>query len=102
MDEEIVTALDHEFSLRPENPPGSDRRERPKRPGPELYTVSYARPKVSYHGKAEWFGVYSPDTEKVYMVAVSESGKGSEMKLRLHPTKNNQEKNVNWARDYEI
>ena len=58
--------------------------------------------KVSYHGIAEWFGVYSPDTGKVYMVAVSESGKGSEMKLRLHPTKNNQEKNVNWARDYEI
>ena len=58
--------------------------------------------KVSYHGIAEWFGVYSPDTGKVYMVAVSESRKGSEMKLRLHPTKNNQEKNVNWAKDYEI
>jgi PD-(D/E)XK endonuclease len=58
--------------------------------------------KVSYHGIAEWFGVYSPDTGKVYMVAVSESGKGSETKLRLHPTKNNQEKNVNWARNYEI
>jgi PD-(D/E)XK endonuclease len=56
--------------------------------------------KVSYHGIAEWFGVYSPDTGKVYMVAVSESRKGSDMKLRLHPTKNNQEKNVNWARDY--
>ena len=55
----------------------------------------------NYHGIAEWFEVYSPDTGKVYMVAVSESGKGSEMKLRLHPTKNNQEKNVNWAQDYE-
>lgn len=30
------------------------------------------------------------------------SGKGSEMKLRLYPTKNNQEKNVNWAKDYEL
>jgi hypothetical protein len=58
--------------------------------------------KMSYHGIAEWFGVYSPDTGKVYMVAVSESGKGSEMKLRLHPTKNNQEKNVHWAKNYEI
>jgi PD-(D/E)XK endonuclease len=58
--------------------------------------------KVSYHGIAEWFGIYSPNTGKVYMVAVTESGKGSEMKLRLHPTKNNQEKNVNWAKDYEI
>jgi hypothetical protein len=58
--------------------------------------------KVSYHGIAEWFGVYSLDTGKVYMVAVSESRKGSEMELRLHPPKNNQEKNVNWAKDYEI
>lgn len=58
--------------------------------------------KASYHGIAEWFGVYSPDTSKVYIVAVSESGKGSEMKLRLHPTKNNQEKYVNWAKDYEF
>ena len=58
--------------------------------------------KASYHGIAEWFGVHSPDTGKVYMVAVSESGKGSEMKLRLYPTKNNQEKNVNWAKDYEL
>ncbi len=57
---------------------------------------------VGYHGKAEWFGVYSPDTGKVYMVAVAESGKGSEMKLRLQPTRNNQEKYVNWAKDYEF
>ncbi len=27
--------------------------------------------KMSYHGIAEWFGVYSPDTGKVYVVAVS-------------------------------
>ena len=58
--------------------------------------------KKNYHGVAEWFGVYSPDTGKVYMLAVAETGKGSEMKLRLHPTKNNQEKYVNWAKDYEF
>ena len=57
---------------------------------------------VGYHGKAEWFGVYSPDTGKVYMIAVAEAGKGSEMKLRLQPTRNNQEKYVNWAKDYEF
>jgi PD-(D/E)XK nuclease superfamily protein len=57
---------------------------------------------VGYHGKAEWFGVYSPDTGKVYMVAVTEARKGSEMKLRLQPTRNNQEKYVNWAKDYEF
>jgi hypothetical protein len=57
---------------------------------------------VGYHGKAEWFGIYSPDTEKVYMVQVTETHKGSEMKLRLQPTRNNQEKYVNWAIDYEF
>src|SRR5260221_9769641 len=44
MDEEIVTALDHEFSVRPENPSRSDRRERPNRPCRALYVISCARP----------------------------------------------------------
>lgn len=57
--------------------------------------------KRGYKGVAEWFGVYSPDTGKVYMVSVNERGNGG-MKLRLHPTRNNQEKNVRWAKDYEI
>ena len=39
--------------------------------------------KHGYHGKAELFGVYSPDTGKVYMIKVAEAGKGSEMILRL-------------------
>ncbi len=55
-----------------------------------------------YHGIAEWFGVYSPDIGKVYMIAVAGTGKGSEMYLRLKPSRNNQEKNVNWAKDYEF
>ena len=36
------------------------------------------------------------------MVTVAETRKGSEMKLRLQPTRNNQEKYVNWAKDYEF
>jgi hypothetical protein len=58
--------------------------------------------RVGYHGKAEWFGVYSPDTGKTYMISVAEAGKGSEMKLRLQPTKNNQDYLSNWAKDYEF
>jgi hypothetical protein len=54
-----------------------------------------------YKGVAERFGVYSPHTGKVYMVSVNERGTGS-MKLRLHPTRNGQEKNVRWAKDYEF
>jgi hypothetical protein len=64
--------------------------------------TEWGRKTHNYHGLAEMFGVYSPDTEKVYMIAVSETGKGSHMLLRLKPTKNNQEKNIKWAVNYEI
>ncbi|HTK07000.1 MAG TPA: group I intron-associated PD-(D/E)XK endonuclease [Ktedonobacteraceae bacterium] len=64
--------------------------------------AEWGRKKHNYHGKAEWFGVYSPDTGKVYMIKVAEAGKGSEMTLRLLPPKNNQEKYINWATNYEI
>ena len=36
------------------------------------------------------------------MVAVAETGKGSHMLLRLVPPKNNQEKNIKWAVNYEL
>jgi hypothetical protein len=55
----------------------------------------------NYYGIAEQFGVYAPDTGKVYMIAVAGAG-GSEMHLRLTPPRNNQEKNIKWAKDYEI
>lgn len=58
--------------------------------------------KHGYHGKAELFGAYSPDTGKVYVVSVAETGKGSEMRLRLSPSKNNQEKNIKLAINYEL
>jgi PD-(D/E)XK endonuclease len=64
--------------------------------------TEWGRKTHNYHGLAEMFGVYSPNTEKVYMVAVAETGKGSHMLLRLTPPKNNQEKNIKWAVNYEI
>ena len=64
--------------------------------------AEWGRKSHNYHGKAELFGVYAPDTGKVYMIAVADAGKGSEMHLRLTPPKNNAEKNIRWAKDYEI
>ena len=59
--------------------------------------------KHGYHDQAEWFGVYSPDTRKVYMIPISEVGKGqTTMTLRLEASTNNQEKGVRWAKDYEL
>jgi PD-(D/E)XK endonuclease len=61
----------------------------------------WKKKKSGYRGRADWFGVYSPDTGKVYMISVWEAPDASNMNLRLLPPKNNQEKNVHWARDYD-
>ncbi len=55
-----------------------------------------------YKGEADYFGVYSPEMSKVYLVPVDDVPIGSKAILRLHATKNNQQKGVKWAHDYEI
>ena len=70
--------------------------------------ITYARvggkPHIrkGYQGEIDYFGVYSPNTEKVYLVPVDDVPIGSKGLLRLHATKNNQQKGVKWAQDYEI
>ncbi len=39
--------------------------------------------RVVYTGRADYFAAYSPDTGKVYMVAVSAAPKGGSMILRF-------------------
>ena len=55
----------------------------------------------SYHGQIDYFAVYCRETKGVYLIPVEHTGK-SQMSLRLVPTKNSQEKNVRWAKDYEL
>ncbi len=62
----------------------------------------WKKKKSGYRNRADWFGVYSPATEKVYMVSVWDAPDASNMILRLKPTKNNQNKGVKWAKDYEF
>ena len=65
--------------------------------------IEWGTKKHGYHGQAEWFGVYSPDTGKVYMVSLNEVGKHQTyFTLRLEASANNQEKGVHWAKDYEL
>ncbi len=54
-----------------------------------------------YRGQVEYFAVYCPDTGKAYLVPVDHVGTAN-ANLRLLPTANKQEKNVRWAKDYEI
>ncbi|HTK11996.1 MAG TPA: group I intron-associated PD-(D/E)XK endonuclease [Ktedonobacteraceae bacterium] len=70
--------------------------------------ITYARvggkPHIrkGYTGEADYFGVYSPDIGKVYLVPVKDVPPCSKAILRLEATKNNQQKGVKWAKDYEI
>ncbi len=54
-----------------------------------------------YRGQADFFAVYCEELDKVYLIPVDTVGL-TLAKLRLVATKNNQEKNVRWARDYEL
>ncbi len=61
-------------------------------------TVHYRH---TYAGQADMFGVYCPETDRVYLVPVGDV-REFQASLRLTPTKNNQSKRVRWARDYEL
>lgn len=62
----------------------------------------WKKKRSGYRERADWFGVYSPDTGKVYMISVWDAPDASQMILRLKPTKNYQELGVWWAKDYEF
>jgi PD-(D/E)XK endonuclease len=52
-------------------------------------------------GLIEFFGVYSADTGKCYLVPVDVVPVGG-ARLRLTKSRNNQEKGIRWAKEFEI
>jgi PD-(D/E)XK nuclease superfamily protein len=73
--------------------------------------------KKGYVGKSEYFAVYLPENEKVYMVSVDEAPKTADMTLRFKraglirgnhkktytvPYEEITDPRFNWAEDYEI
>ncbi len=62
--------------------------------------VQYSR--VGYTGQVEYFAIYSHELHKTYLIPASHIGNATRMRLRLAPSKNNQEKGVKWAKDYEL
>jgi hypothetical protein len=61
---------------------------------------NYTNQRKGYHGDADVFLVFCPETDKVYWIQVEEVG--ASPYLRIEPTKNNQSKGVRWAKDYEL
>ncbi len=54
-----------------------------------------------YRGQCDYFAVFCEELNKIYLISVDQVGT-SNANLRLVQAKNNQEKNVRWARDYEL
>ncbi|HEV2658997.1 MAG TPA: group I intron-associated PD-(D/E)XK endonuclease [Ktedonobacteraceae bacterium] len=57
--------------------------------------------RTTYSKDVQYFAVYSPDLDKIYLIPIEHVG-NTENCLRLVATKNNQEKHVKWAADYEL
>jgi hypothetical protein len=55
----------------------------------------------SYRGEVEYFAVYCPDTDKVYLLPESEGSRTS-AHLRVAAPRNSQSKRVKWASQYEL
>lgn len=57
-------------------------------------------PSFPYHGQADHFGVYCPETDAVYFVSVDECGR-REAYLRVDPPRKQQHRiRMRWARDH--
>lgn len=56
---------------------------------------------IDYYGDIDWFAVYCPQTEKVYLMNVDEVPPNNGY-LRISPPKNGQKRGIRWAKDYEF
>jgi hypothetical protein len=64
-------------------------------------STDHGRGQLSYHGRADVFGVFAPQVDRVFVVPVEKcaSYRGY---LRLAPTRNNQQRGVRYAGDYTV
>jgi len=55
----------------------------------------------NYDGQVDFFGVYSPDLDQVFLVPVNDLPTRAAT-LRITPTRNGQRSLIRWAKDYRI
>ena len=55
-----------------------------------------------YAGEVDYFGIYCPETDDVYLVPIDEVTHSSMCMLRIEPTRNGQSKGVRWAHEYTL
>lgn len=64
-------------------------------------STDHGRGPVPYFGLADIFGVYFPPRDAVYLVPVGAVAR-TEGRLRVEPTRNNQQQRIRLATDFEI
>ena len=55
----------------------------------------------NYRGQCDYFAVYNEEINKVFLIPVDQVGI-SQGRLRLAPTKHNHDRQVRWAKDFEL
>jgi len=55
-----------------------------------------------YQGEVDYFGVFCPETQGVYLIPIADVPMRRQGSLRATPPKNNQQKFIRGARQYEI
>ena len=63
--------------------------------------TDHGRGRMNYEGRADVFGVYTPQLDRVFIVPVAGSA-NFQVSLRLAPTRNNQQRFVKYASDYAV
>jgi PD-(D/E)XK endonuclease len=64
--------------------------------------TGWERRVTDYRGEVDSFGIYCPENDRVYLVPIADVGIQRICYLRLMPAKNNQNKRIRWAKDYEV
>ena len=63
--------------------------------------TGWVRRARDYRGEVDFFAVYCPENESVYLVPIAVTSSRI-CALRVSPARNNQRKRVRWARDYLV
>lgn len=61
----------------------------------------YNHGRQGYQGQVEYFAVYSPDLDKMYLIPIDHAG-ASDMSLRLTMPKGRNQHGIKMAKDYEL
>lgn len=61
-----------------------------------------ARARRDYHDQIDYFAVYCPETDAVYLVPIGDIPVKVQGALRVEPPRNNQRRRIRYAAEYEL